>query len=640
MADTHPGGSLKKPRSRSTYDNTKESRGFSGIPLSDRTLNEKLCAVSLVTHRSKEGPTYFRPFPALDPEDPQNGFLPGRTGIENHAQSEWIVGVWCAHLIGFKDRMRSFCLYPPGTERERQVENPWHIFYYGCRNALKAKQFSGGGKWNPNWDKYVSNDYALEDKLIGPPSRLWFVQGVCYKNGQTNHMDRKNLPKGFNDDDPLVVIQLKDYSGRALMDILDRKKKDFQGNPLDRNCTAGFAWGDPVGTFDKAAGVLNGGLIMAVYNGQNFRGFIDQRECPELREWKVGTSWNGQPPGAEGKRQIWKHEMGVSSGLTINGIRHERSFNDKLTKIALARTQYWFDNPADPTDKGLLRIEPYAAQYEFIAEAFKPEPHLYEYAFADVSDPENAFSAHIKGILGARTTSTPGTDANGKTANPGRASRRDPTAPPADEGLGDEEGARTEDQASGEDDPPPGYEEETQVEPGLQEEPSGNGEAAAEGDADTSDEAPGEGEAAATEDEGGEAAGGADDDLGEEEAQPAVAVAPTAVKEDEGVDDDKKYWDDTEPTAAPPAAAKKPAAKPPAKPAPAPAPAKPAAAAAKKPPQDPKAAAAVKAAEERKKMEDAKKAAQTRSAPRGAAPARPAVSPPPKSQGGQARKKK
>lgn len=382
-----------KARKPDDYDNERESRRETNIPPGNECLNLSLCSVNLMMPRYKEGPLYFRPFPALDWEKPQEILQPGRTSARDHGQGHWIRGVDCASYIGLPDCDKfTFCLYPSSTPKNERARNPWRVFYRACQQAHDAGQFGPGRKWRGDWNPLLKGS-KKGGASITKFTKLWFIQAAVYANGETNYMEEREVPYGLGADDDLVVIQLKSGAAVGIMDVLDRKKKDFDGDPEANNHTASFRYGDPVGRFNPKDKTLTGGVIMAVYNPLHCKNTFRDPKTKKL----VGTSWDGKKP----ESGIWGYEGAVLRELTLDGDTYKPDLGADEVQRIFDIGQFWFDDPNDPSQKGLIRIPSLEEQCLMIAKAFKSAGKLVQFAWGDHDE---FFTDEVKAVLSARVS--------------------------------------------------------------------------------------------------------------------------------------------------------------------------------------------------------------------------------------------
>ena len=372
------------------YDNRTEGRRSSSIPPGDFTLNEGLAPVNLIRPKYNEGPLVLRPWPCLDYEHPETMLQPARRSVEPRAQTNWLVRMMTASYVGIREGggLYTFNLYHP-KDKEGKIGNPYRIFHRACEQAHDAGKFGLGRRWNSEWNKLLKGS-KNSGAAISPPKVKWFIQGHCYINGDKLYVggdSERELPLGLDPKDDLTVFQISDTAGDGLMDLLDVKKAEWEGDE-EADPTLPFKYGSAVGRFDQKKRVLHGGLFVTVFN-------------PKKTKIKKATSWSGEI------KEIQGYESAVSRIWTSDGVDYTPDIDSKGVDQIFAKSQFWFDDP-ESNSKGILRIAPVEQQCLWIAQAFKPVPKLVLFAFVDR---EEFLTAEVKAVLRNRVSMVvPGDD--------------------------------------------------------------------------------------------------------------------------------------------------------------------------------------------------------------------------------------
>jgi len=382
-----------KPRSRDTYTNEQYGRQDSSLPPDDLTINERCCRVNLLRPRYNEGIMVFRAWPALLPEDPENMLENGRVTPNDRGQGNWIRRMPTADYIGLPDgdcEKATFILYRPGDKPARQ-RNPYRLFYFACKAANDAGEFGNGRAWDSKWNKLMKGS-KKGGAAIQRPKNRWFIQGEVYVNGDKDYMEDRELPLGADEDDDLTIIQLPDSGGENIMGLLDVRKKVWDGDE-EAIPSLPFVYGDPCGIFDPEAGVVNGGLLMTIFNPK------------KVKSIKKHTSWDGKIADVQG------YEAAVAKSFKHDGEVYRADLDAERTLRVFEKWQFWMPDPdqedPDPAD-GILYVMPEEEQCLRIARAFKKIPKLLRFAWAD--HPE-FFTEEVKAVLAERVTAAmPGSD--------------------------------------------------------------------------------------------------------------------------------------------------------------------------------------------------------------------------------------
>lgn len=354
-----------KPRTRDTYDNSVHGRSESSVPADDRTLNTSLCGLNLFRPKMKEGPLVFRPWPALDYEDPAGKLTPGRLSTKALHQSHWIIRVPVAKYVGLPDRdctKSTFLLYQP-HDREGRQANPYRVLYASASAAHDSGTFGPGRSWKSTWNKLLKGREGM-GAALSQPTAAWFVQGEVYLNGEKDYVANGPVPFGGGPSDDLAVIQLPASAGKGMMSLLDQTLDDYTGDD-EEDPSVAFKYGDAVGRYDAKKGTCGPGLFFRIFHPKKYRSA------------KTDTSWNGRADndfqGYEAQvLRKYKSEDDEVYDPTLSGARLQAVFD---------RWQFWL--PDEDGKNGLLYFPPAEEQARWVARGFWREPKLLEYAWSD-----------------------------------------------------------------------------------------------------------------------------------------------------------------------------------------------------------------------------------------------------------------
>lgn len=372
-------------RTAEVYDNLKHGQGESRLPPGNKCLNTGLGQIQLVLPKGDKGQCLFRPWPAPNPDDPDNSVQLGRSSQALGHQSPWMVKAMGAVYAGFGDNKRTFLCYLSGDQTG--IENcPYRSFTKACFQAEKAGKFhaSDSMEWKGVWNKYIKGG-----KGRGPDipmvTGIWHIQAHVYVNGEQKYLTAERpKPMGLMPDDPLPVIQMKETCGDKLRDLLDTEKgTEWEGeHPL-----APYKY-DPIGIFDPETRTMQGGMMIGVFKPNVFKlplppGSIDPKtNLPHPSP--TPTTWDGKEPATELK--IWayhaylrrKYAMAKSPPAPM----YVPDMDAEETATMMSKLQYWLDDPKNPNSKGLLHIMCPEEQVDEIIQAFGEEPKLVEFALS------------------------------------------------------------------------------------------------------------------------------------------------------------------------------------------------------------------------------------------------------------------
>ena len=386
MSDIKQRRNRLAPRSKRTYDSSIHGRRESAAPPDDRTISD-LAPVALVRPRwNKSGPLIFRPWPALNPERPNEDLDLGRLSVSK--LSEWMIRIDCACYIGMPDCPKfTFCLYPPDASDEMKDSNPFRIFVKACYGAHKAGRFGRGAKWDGDWNKLMQGEQGKGAAISWWKPR-WFLQGHIYqaydkKGNPVDLMADRDVPLGLGEKDDLVVVQLSESAGDAIVDLVNRTKDEYEGD-ADENPNLPFVYGDPVGRYDPEKRVVRGGWIYTVFNPANTK----------IHE---NTTWSGKidPKARE------HYEVAVSKEYVSGDRVFKASMGPDAVEQVFAKGQFWLPDP-DSGEKGILNFESPREQVLRIVTAFQRVPRLLQFAFDDHE--EFLADDDVKRILTARVS--------------------------------------------------------------------------------------------------------------------------------------------------------------------------------------------------------------------------------------------
>ena len=401
----------RKARSASQYRNEAHGRDESRVGMGNYCLNTALTQMARVSLKAKEqGGMVCRFWPHPYDERPDE-LQPGRIGDEPEQISPFIVRVATAEYIGGIDNGPSFSfnLYPFSDEMGRQ-SNPYNIFYWAAKNACDKGTFRGGRDWISRWNPLLKGGQG-RGAQIPAPGASFFAQGVLYSNGLKSYVaaDRR-APYGALEADPLVVFQLKRGVGVSIQQLFGIPKTAEQMAELEAKWRAKYAGktvpelpkaqhylhGDPVGVYSATQRRVTGGKFFCVYS-------------PTTHTPGAGwTSSKDMPKSYTPAKAAVPQEVAISSVLRMPWGQITPDMSPEETAVALKKVRFWFDNPNDPTDKGILFFPSPEEQMIFIAKAYASVPKLVEYAFSE--NRELLTTDVVKILRQAKSVVVPGED--------------------------------------------------------------------------------------------------------------------------------------------------------------------------------------------------------------------------------------
>lgn len=176
------------------------------------------------------GATIFRPFPALDPDNPK-AWHPWRVGAEAGMFGDWIRRYEAVSNMG-NDGVTFFLHNPLNGELDKQQCPPW-VLYSAVTQAIKAGQAPGA------WAPLEKGGHGKSAELP-KPTHLYVIQcAVMTHKGKVY-----SPPRGGAGNDGTIVMVLKSSAGRNLVVKMNEMREGYQGDPNDYN--AMFTHGDPV----------------------------------------------------------------------------------------------------------------------------------------------------------------------------------------------------------------------------------------------------------------------------------------------------------------------------------------------------------------------------------------------------------
>lgn len=371
-----------KARQRSNYDNSKHGRSESSLPPDDRCINEGSARVQVFRPKWSDGPLVFRPWPMLDYDDPENKIAPPRRSAKPRHQEDWIVRATVAKYVGLNDgdcERATFILHQPG-DKQGKVQNPYRHLYFAAKGACDNGSFGPGRKWDADWNKLLKGS-KKGGAALSRPSVIWFVQAECYRNGDKDYLADREVPLGGDPADDLVIIEVPGTAGEGLMELLDVRKENFDGDEDDREFCAAFKYGSAVGHFDPKAFTCGPGLIVTVFNPNVTKNITKN------------TSWDGKIADTQG------YEVAVSRKYRDGRTELDPTLEGDRLQQVFDKWSFWWDDPASGQE-GLLRVAPVEQQALWVARAFRKVPKLIKFAWADHDD---WFTDEVNAILNSRS---------------------------------------------------------------------------------------------------------------------------------------------------------------------------------------------------------------------------------------------
>ena len=399
---------------RSQYDNERHSAAKQGDSYGDVTIRRDLVDVKVVSPTNKDGSLIFRPFPPLDSANLRKALLPGRKSPNPFGFTEWFVDTAGAAYVGIGDTKFSWVLYNPFDPDSIKSANPYVVFSRRCLIAYDK----GDDNWQGSWNSLCKGSQGKGAPLSWPVC-FTFFQGAVYRNAKALWVGKP--PLGFGAEDPLSIIRVKssrskksDRAGLSikLQKLLDTPRPEpAQGGGF----SAGYRYGDPVGRFDPKTNTVKGGLFIEIF-------------YPTVTQRTQHTTWNGSlPENFNPSYEAALHASLTDAVMPLRGAKVSSDLDAAATARILEKSQFWWDDPDDPSDKGLIYVPPVEEQLVMIARGFSSVPGLYEFGFD--AYPEYLDCPEVQSILRSRKTFAGGVvvgeGANGSSRAPRR--QKDPT---------------------------------------------------------------------------------------------------------------------------------------------------------------------------------------------------------------------
>lgn len=312
----------------------------------------------------------FRPLPGVLP-DPENGKLavaPYRYTTDFLDFGPWIEIQPSVSYFGAKGRKTSFLLYDTAQTADDdaiQMEHPYYLLYNAVRRVVRAvkspmsslAERHKAAEWTPLIEG--------RDALITRPAMMAFMQGIVFRHGGKSYYTNGNVPLGFADTHPVVVIQIKGTAASALVSQLNEMKEN-----ADRD-------GD-----DWEAMYVHG-EVSAWEPGR----FICVRRAGEAQQAdddvEINYSAMAQAVrGGKSKIEDNRYEISITRKLTVGGnpTKNLATMPPSERKRLQKRLVPWSD---------LLRFESMETQAVWIAQALATDPTAVDaiaYAWADHSE--------------------------------------------------------------------------------------------------------------------------------------------------------------------------------------------------------------------------------------------------------------
>jgi hypothetical protein len=431
-----------QPRAESTAHERQlkepKSDGPSGyIPSGEHTINPKLSGVCLTRFGSvwsaKNSSASFRIWNHLNEKDPASSLLCGRLGprMDELGGMSMYGPAVVAPFVGIGPRDSSIIPNPTGkkstfiiTKSAPQVrslkwkknvtdvlkegvkfwELPYPAFYDACKNAFRAGAFANGGpRWNPEWNPLMTGSDGMSP--IPDMKQRYFVVGHFYELGpdlntqqqviktwdgkqeQEAIIDRKGIPYGLGENDPLVVAWMPGAAGEKVLELCKAMKDTFEGDE-DANPALPYKYGDPCGIHNAETGEVKGGLIFTMFNPS-----VTQPSS------NANSTWNGVVPDAG---EISSYQVSVSRSYTAtDGTKYVGDMTADEAQQIFNKNCYAWAQDGDSDDSTLLHESSILEECVRIAEGFVDVPKLVEFAWT--SHPEYLDFDEVKAILNKRT---------------------------------------------------------------------------------------------------------------------------------------------------------------------------------------------------------------------------------------------
>ena len=178
--------------------------------------------------------------------------------------------------------------------------------------------------------------------------------------------DRNGVPLGAGPDDDLTVIEVNKSAGDAIMKLLDCRKKKWDGDPEE----------DPTGPVPvrRCCGQTAGGM------GRSRVG------CSSLSSIRRTRRSRRTPRGMVRSISSRASRLRFPRSTSTTGEIYTPGMDPEQVANIFARWQFWFDNPEDEDDKGLIYIPTDEEKFLWLARGFVAQPKLFSYAMSDHPD--------------------------------------------------------------------------------------------------------------------------------------------------------------------------------------------------------------------------------------------------------------
>ena len=284
-------------------------------------------------------------------------------------------------------------------------ELPYAAFYDACKNAFKAGQFGNGGpRWDVSWNSLMTS--ADGQSPISDMKLRYFVVGHLYELGsdlntsqqviktwdgkqeQSSIIDRKGVPFGLGEKDPLVVAWMSGNAGDKVLELCKALKNHYDGDE-NANPALPYKYGDPCGVQNKETGEVKGGLLFTMFNPEVYQ--------PTNYEH---STWDGRVPGAN---DFSSYQVAVSRSYTAaDGTKYTGDLTADEAQHVLNKNLYPWAQEGDEEDSTLLHETSVEEEAVLIAKGFADVPKLVEFAWT--SHPEYLEFDAVRAILRKRKT--------------------------------------------------------------------------------------------------------------------------------------------------------------------------------------------------------------------------------------------
>lgn len=394
---------MAKARAQSHSGSAAASlRSAGGVPPKNYCFNADM-PVRLVWPKGDAGAMVFAPLPAPHHADPANRSECSRSGMGEGAQSDWIVMVRSAKMVG--RGMFSWNLHHPADrESPMRLANPYILLEKFAQDMYKQNTESTVRWWRYN--KLVQKD-GNKPTLKRPDVAVYVIGGLIANAGKAVMGTKEHpLPAGFNQGDPLHVAELSFAVGARLLRLLDIPKPEYAGKlPVE-------------GGDDPSMYFKHGNIVPQFVPGKGFRGgrilYIVDIKHKKMPESYIPVSTCSLPRKETSRVQALGYEAAILPGYAL--APGKKPFTSDLSlevsTSLLRRMEYLLPQADTPlaTD-ALLRFAPVEQQAYWTAVAFSDAPELISRAWAN--NPE-LMTDQVKAVLQQRTTALmPNASANG-----------------------------------------------------------------------------------------------------------------------------------------------------------------------------------------------------------------------------------